>query len=116
MIQGFFNRRYRGIRVINLWGAGLLLVLVVGLYLMKTFAGGERADIDRTEIQIADEQHRIRMLQAEVAFLEQPERISRLSQQYLGLAPTTAKHEVKASDIPAVARGGDKPAAEKTAP
>ena len=45
------------------------------------------------EQQIADEQHRVRLLGAELAHLEAPERIERLSQQYLGLAPIDAKHE-----------------------
>ena len=99
MIRGFLNRRYRGIRVINLWGAGLLLVLVVGLYLAKTFAGGERADIAQTEASIADEQRRIRLLQAEVSYLEQPERISRLSEQYLGLQPASGKRETAPANL-----------------
>ena len=99
MIKELFTRRIRGVRLINLWGAGVLLVLVVGLYLMKTMAGGERADIDRTESQIAEEQHHIRLLQAEVAYLEQPERITRLSQQYLGLQPTSGKREASAQAL-----------------
>ena len=103
MIRAFLDRRYRGVRLVNLWGAGFLLVMVVGLYLMKTFAGGERADIDRTEVQIADEQHRIRTLQAEVAYLEQPDRIGRLSEQYLGMQPTPGKHEAKVGDLQQIA-------------
>ncbi len=109
MILGILNRRIRGVRLVNLWGVGLLLVLVVGLYLMKTFAGGERADIDRAEAQIADEQHKIRLLQAEVAYLEQPERIGRLSQQYLGLQPTPGKHEAKVGDLQQISHSAAEP-------
>ena len=39
-IAALFTRRVRGVRLVNLWGAGLLLVLVLSLYLVKTFAGG----------------------------------------------------------------------------
>ncbi len=93
-----FQRRVRGIRVINLIGAALLLVLVVSLYLIKTFAGGERADILGAETQIADEQTRIRLLRAEVAYLEQPQRLERLAAP-LNLAPTSGKRELAPGDL-----------------
>ena len=105
-ISALFTRRVRGVRLVNLWGAGLLLVLVVGLYLIKTFAGGERADIARTELQIADEQRRIRLLQAEVAYLEQPNRIEHLSEQYLGLQPESGKQEIRADNLERIAGAG----------
>ena len=104
-LAALFGRRVRGVRVVNLWGCGVLLVLVVGLYLFKTLAGGERADIARDEAQIADEQQRIRLLNAEVAYLEQPQRIGRLSEGYLKLQPTSVKHEAPVSRLPQIARG-----------
>jgi cell division protein FtsL len=103
-ISALFTRRIRGVRLVNVWGAGLLLVLVIGLYLVKTFAGGERADIASTEMQIADEQHKIRLLHAELAYLQQPARIERLSEQYLGMAPASGKHETTVADLAEVAR------------
>ena len=105
-LSALFTRRVRGVRLVNLAGAGLLLVLVVGLYLIKTFAGGERADIARTELQIADEQRRIRLLQAEVAYLEQPNRIEHLSEQYLGLQPESGKQEIAAGNLERIAHAG----------
>ena len=115
MISRLFTRRVRGIRLVNLWGAGLLLVLVIGLYLVKTFAGGERADIAQTEFQIADEQHKIRLLHAELAYLEQPSRIERLSEQYLGMAPASGKHETTVADLGPISRAPADPKA-KAAP
>ncbi len=109
-VSALFTRRVRGVRLVNLWGGVLLLVIVVGLYLLKSLAGGERADIDKTEVQIADEQRQIRLLKAEVAYLEQPERIERLSQTYLGMQPTSGKQEIQPADLKVVAEGG-KPAA-----
>ena len=103
MISTLFTRRVRGIRLVNLWGAGLLLVLVIGLYLVKTFASGERADIASTEIQIADEQRKIRLLHAELAYLEQPGRIERLSSQYLGMQPISGKHETSVDSLEQIA-------------
>ncbi len=103
-ISALFTRRIRGVRLVNVWGAGLLLVLVIALYLIKTFAGGERADIAQTEQQIADEQHSIRLLHAELAYLEQPARIERLSEQYLGMQPATGKHETSVDGLGLIAR------------
>ena len=114
MISALFTRRVRGIRLVNLWGAGLLLVLVIGLYLVKTFASGERADIASTEMQIADEQRKIRLLHAELAYLEQPARIERLSQQYLGLQPASGKHETAVDSLEQIAHAA--PPGAKTAP
>jgi cell division protein FtsL len=91
---GFFDRRVRGFRIVELGGAGVLLVLVLAVYLAKTGAGGKRADIDKVQQQINAEQTQIRLLRAEVASLEQPERLEALSSQYLGLQPVPAKHEV----------------------
>ena len=104
MIGALFTRRFRGIRLVNLWGAGLLLVLVVTLYLLKTFAGGERADIASTEMQIEGEQRKIRLLHAELAYLEQPARIERLSETYLGMRPASGKHETTVDGVAQIAR------------
>lgn len=114
-ISALFTRRIRGVRLVNVWGAGLLLVLVIGLYLVKTFAGGERADIASTETQIADEQHRIRLLHAELAYLEQPSRIERLSEQYLGMAPTLGKQEATVAELAQIAGPADDPKAKANA-
>ena len=101
--SGFFTRRVRGVRVVNLWGMGVLLILVFALYLVKTFAGSERADIATTESQIADEQRRIVLLKAEVAFLERPERIQHLAEQGLNAQPLSGHHEATLAALPAIA-------------
>ena len=103
-ISSLFSRRIRGVRLVNLWGAGLLLVLVVALYLLKTFAGDERADIASTEMQIAGEQRKIRLLHAELAYLEQPARIGHLSEQYLGMKPASGKHETTVDSLGQIVR------------
>lgn len=92
-IGAIFSHRVRGVRLVEVWAIGLLAVLVFGVYLTKTFAGREATEITRTQAQIEDETTRIRLLKAEVAYLEQPERIERLSQLYLHLAPMSGKRE-----------------------
>lgn len=99
MIGALFNHRTRGFRTINLVGLAALIVLALTVNLAKTYAGKERSQIDRIDRQIAGEQARIRLLQAEVAHLEQPGRLEKLSRETLGMAPTTAKQEVTAATL-----------------
>jgi TolA-binding protein len=98
-----FGRKVRGFRVIEVFGLGLLIAVVLTVYLGKTFAGKERNQIADVEQQIAQEQDRVRMLRAEVAYLEQPARLERLSSQVLGLAPIAAKHETTLQGLAALA-------------
>jgi cell division protein FtsL len=102
--MSLLDRRVRGFRLVDLVAAGLLVVLVLGVYLAKTMAGRERAQIARAERQIAEEKARIRLLQAEVAHLEEPDRLERLSTSYLGLAPAPIKHDVTPEGLYDIAR------------
>ena len=91
--MSLLEKRYRGFRVINFAALGVLLVLALGVYLAKTGAGREASQIKTIERQITAERREIRRLQAQVASLERPDRIEKLSTSYLGLAPPDAKHE-----------------------
>ena len=101
--MSLFTHRIRGVQVVNLWGIGVLLVLVFALYLVKTFGGAERADIASTETQIAEEQRQIALLRAEVAFLQRPDRIQRLAEQSLNAQPISGKHDATLADLPKIA-------------
>ena len=94
-----FQSRYRGFRLIDIVAFGCLLAMVFGVYLAKTMAGRERSEIARIEREMRVERDRIRLLQAEVAHLEQPERMERLSETYLGLAPVDAEREARADTL-----------------
>jgi cell division protein FtsL len=98
------ERRVRGFRLVDLVAAGLLVVLVLGVYLAKTMAGRERAEIASTERQIDEEKARIRLLQAEVAHLEEPARLERLATSYLGMGPVPIKHDVTPEGLYDIAR------------
>jgi len=91
---GVLDRRVRGVRVIDLAGAVLLCGLVLVVYMAKTGAGGTAADIDKVQRQIDEEHSQIRLLQAEVANEEQPERLASLSGQLLNLQPIPPRHEI----------------------
>ena len=101
--MSWINRRVRGFRLVDLVALGLLAALILGVYLAKTIAGGERAKIAVVERQIVAEKARIRLLKAEVSHLEQPARIERLSETYLGLAPVSFKRETGPEALAALA-------------
>ncbi|HEY2658131.1 MAG TPA: cell division protein [Caulobacteraceae bacterium] len=98
------NRRVRGFRILELIGAGFLTALVLTVYLAKTGAGDKRDDIDRVQQQIEEETAQIRLLRAEVAAEERPERLEALAGQYLGLQPVSAKHEIEPEALADVAQ------------
>lgn len=97
------NRRVRGFRLIDLIALSVLACLVLGVYLAKTIAGRERTEIARIDRQIDDEKARIRLLQAEVSHLEEPQRIARLSEAYLGMAPPPIKRQASLDQLPGLA-------------
>lgn len=102
-LSSIFDRRVRGFRVVELVCLSLLLALVLGVYMAKTFAGRERAQIASVEQKIVDEKVRIRLLKAEVAFLEQPQRIEKLAQDQ-NLAPIKPERETTEDALIDVAR------------
>jgi len=102
--MSWLNRRVRGFRLVDLVAFSILAVLILGVYLAKTIAGGERARIASVERQIGAEKARIRLLQAEVSHLEQPARIERLSETYLGMGPVAFRREAGVEALPELAR------------
>ena len=86
--------KVRGFRLVDVVALGLLIVLMFGVYLAKTLAGRERGEIARVEKQISQERQRVRLLEAEVAHLETPARIERLSGDYLCMATPVAEREI----------------------
>lgn len=108
--MSLLTRRYRGFRVINLVGLGLLVTLVLGVYLFKTLAWRERNEIAAVDRQIRQEQLRVRLLRAEVAHLEEPRRLEALSGGVLGMAPIAPKQEITLADLPRLASAKPRPA------
>ncbi len=109
-LSGLFNRRVRGFRVVEVVGGGILLTLFTGVYLAKTFAGRELQEIGRIEQQIDDEATRKRLLEAEVAHLEQPRRIEQLALM-MQLKPIAPDHEITEDALIDVARRRELPRA-----
>ena len=97
----FLGRSLRGVRLVEFGALLVLLTMVLGVYLAKASAGRERGDITAVQAQIDDEQRRLRLLQAEVAHLEEPGRLQRLSAE-IGLGPT--KHEGSPEELQRIAQ------------
>lgn len=106
-----FTRKIRGFRLLDLVGVSLLVMIILGVYLAKTLAGRERAEIAKVERLISSEKARIRLLQAEVAHLEQPGRIERLSVAYLKMETVPASREATPDQIARLALAGPAPKA-----
>jgi cell division protein FtsL len=110
-----FKLRVRGFSVVEALALFCLVVLVLAVYLFKTGAGVESAKINDLNRQIALEHREVRRLQAELSKLQQPSRIERLSQQYLGLAPAGAHQDASPQDLAEIARQGAQPGANHAA-
>jgi cell division protein FtsL len=115
---GLFNRRVRGFRVIEVAAFAVFLTTAMVVYLSKTGAGRDNAAIVEINQEIDDERRQLRLLSAEVAYLEQPERIERLSSQYLGLQPIAATREAQPEALPQIAQAAltPGPAQKKATP
>lgn len=104
-LRTLFRRRVRGVRLIELWAFGVAVVLELAVYLTKTGAGDEGQEIAKLERRIGKEQQTIRLLSAEVAYLEQPDRLAKLSAQ-LGLEALKGDRDIDVSELAAAAASG----------
>ena len=75
------------------------VALTVGLYYVKTRAQTARKQAVKLERQIEQEEASLRVLRAEIAYLESPERLRVLSQQHLGLEPVSVNDVIQVKDI-----------------
>jgi len=75
------------------------VALTVGLYYVKTRSQTARKQSVSLERQIAQEEASLRVLRAEIAYLESPERLMSLSGAHLGLQPIVVKDVLIAKDI-----------------
>mgnify|MGYP000035221923 CR=1 FL=1 len=100
------NRLYawkiRGVRWIEIIGVLLVAAMVFSVYLAKAAAARESARISDLERQISDNGQRVRLLRAEVARLEQPNRLEALSRG-AGLGPVDVHRQASPDSLPNLA-------------
>ena len=75
------------------------VALTVTLYFVKTHAQSAKRDVEDLTRAIADEEAAVRVLRAELAYLESPARLSELNEAYLRLSPVLPERERSAEDI-----------------
>ena len=110
-VPSLLSTRFRGFRIVNLLGLTVLLIIALGSYALKTFAGAQDVDAAAIEERIAQQQQRIHMLKAEVSRLGAPARVADLSRRYLNLAPLDPKRDIAVAALPALAARADATAA-----
>ncbi|HWE98730.1 MAG TPA: hypothetical protein VG248_02935 [Caulobacteraceae bacterium] len=99
-LLGVFSARYRGFRIVDIVAVSAILLIALTSYAMKTFASAEDADTSGIETRIAVEDKRVRLLQAEIARLESPDRVERLAASYLDMGTPDHVHDIAARDLP----------------
>jgi len=108
-VSAVLFRRVRGFRILDLAAMVIFLALALTVYAFKTSAGAERTDIADVEDKIADERHDVRLLQDQVARLENPRRLEERAGRLAGQAPVNAKQEVTPEALAQVAGPGGRP-------
>ncbi len=101
-LNRLFAWKIRGIRWIEIIGVLLVAVMVFSVYLAKAGAARESARISDLEQQISDNGQRVRLLRAEVARLEQPNRLEALSRG-AGLVPVDVHRQARVENLPTLA-------------
>jgi hypothetical protein len=102
VVHRLFNWKVRGIRWIEIIGVALVGVMIFSVYIAKAEAARESASIADMERQIRTNGQRVRLLRAEVARLEQPNRLEALSRE-AGLGPVDVHRMVTEQGLPALA-------------
>lgn len=75
------------------------VALTVTLYFVKTHAQSAKRDVRDMSRAIASEEAAIRVLRAELAYLESPTRLSELNEGHLKLTPILPEHERSLRDV-----------------
>lgn len=76
-------------RITTLFLCMLLAAAAVGRYRAEQSVQKTRAELERLEAQQAEELRRIQILRAEVAYLENPERLAKVAAAQTDLRPST---------------------------
>lgn len=108
-LMRLFDRRIRGVRLIEAIGLALALIMIFWVCMSKVKEGQEVARLNALNAQIAQEQAAIKDLKVKVANLEQPARIEALARQYLGMEPLSPKREAGLDNLVEISRSVARP-------
>lgn len=116
VISALFDKRVRGIRLIELIGLTLALAMIFWVCLSKAREGEDIRRMNQLDQQIADEKTAVGGLQVEVAKLERPERLEALATQYLGMKPVSPTHEAGLDNLAEISHTTSRPVAGQPSP
>lgn len=101
-VQRLYDWKVRGIRWVEIIGVLLVGAMIFSVYLAKAAAAREGAEIADLERQITENGQRVRLLRAEVARLERPNRLEALSRG-AGLGPVDVHRQATEASLPTLA-------------
>ena len=101
-LQRLFDWKVRGVRWIEIIGVALVAVMIVSVYAAKAAAARESSRIAQLEQDIRENGQRVRLLRAEVARLEQPNRLEALSRG-AGLGPVDVHRQATVGNLSTLA-------------
>ncbi|WP_122465969.1 MULTISPECIES: cell division protein FtsL [Brevundimonas] len=101
-LKRLFDWKLRGVRVVEIFGAVIACALIFSVYVTKAAADRENRQIASLEAEIADDAERVRLLRAEIARLERPDRLESLSRQ-AGLQPVNVEQRASVGQIETLA-------------
>lgn len=99
MLRSVFEKRYYNVRLVNIIAAGVLAAVALGLYMAKIKAAEARETITVLRAKLLEDRRATSVLRAEIAHLEEPDRLKYLAQTYLGLTPREARQEPGADKL-----------------
>ncbi|WP_133162161.1 cell division protein FtsL [Hyphococcus luteus] len=103
------------IRITTIFLCMLLAAAAFGRYRAEVSVRELREDIERIETSKVEEQREIQMLRAEIAYLENPDRLSKIAETKTDLRPSTSAQRVNAREFAALF-GDEEFIAEEEAP
>ncbi|MDP2117073.1 MAG: cell division protein [Brevundimonas sp.] len=101
-LNRLYSWKIRGVRWVEIIGVLLVAAMVFSVYVAKAGAARESARISDLERQISDNGQRVRLLRAEVARLEQPNRLESLSRD-VGLGPVDVHRQATVDSLASLA-------------
>lgn len=110
-LKRLFDWKLHGVRVVEIFAGVVACALIFSVYVTKVAADRENRQIAALEAEIADDADRVRLLRAEIARLERPDRLEDLSRR-AGLQPVAVDRRATVGQIEALAPAPEpKPAA-----
>ncbi len=104
-----FEQRVRGVRLIELVGISLALIMIFWVCLSKAREGEDIKRMNDLDGQISDQQQQVTDLKVKVAELERPARLEQLAQTYLNMKPVAPTHETKLDDLAEISHSTSRP-------